>query len=137
LNAVGAAAGTITYSVNLGSRPTKGVVEVTVHLDPTDPNIEENEYSLNFKVAEKQLISVPAIPAKTLAKKAASNKFTVKAVSSSKLAVSAKSLTTAVCSVTKLIVQVKKKGKCQIRFSQSGNANYFAAPSVTKSFTVK
>lgn len=137
LNAVAAAAGTITYSVNLGSRPTKGVVEVTVHLDPFDPNLEENEYSLNFKVAEKQLITVPAIPAKTLSKNATANKFAIKPTSSSKLAVTATSLTAAVCSVTKLTVQIKKKGKCQIRFSQGGNAKYFAAESVTKYFMVK
>jgi hypothetical protein len=137
LNAIAAAPGTITYSVNLGSRPAKGLITVVASFDPDDPALEANEYEVVFKVADRQTLNIPALPTRTLSKKAASNKFTVKATSSSKLTVKATSLTTSVCTVSKLTIQVKKKGKCQIRFSQAGNANYLAAASVTKYFMVK
>jgi hypothetical protein len=62
--------------------------------------------------------------------------FTVGAMASSGLAVSFASQTLAKCTVSGTTVSIEEAGTCTIRASQSGDANYSAAPSVDQSFTI-
>jgi hypothetical protein len=62
--------------------------------------------------------------------------FTVSATASSGLTVGFASLTTAVCTVSGATVTLLSAGTCTIQATQSGNANYAAAPSVSQSFAV-
>ncbi|TMH06184.1 MAG: hypothetical protein E6H67_06865 [Betaproteobacteria bacterium] len=62
--------------------------------------------------------------------------FALAATASSNLPVSFTSLTTAVCTVSGATVTIIGAGTCTIQSSQSGNANYSAAPNVSQSFTV-
>jgi hypothetical protein len=62
--------------------------------------------------------------------------FTLSATATSGLAVSFASGTPAVCTVSGNTVTIVAAGSCSLTASQSGNANYLAAPSVTQSFTV-
>ena len=62
--------------------------------------------------------------------------FSVTATASSGLPVTFASTTTAVCTVSATTVTVKAAGTCTIRASQTGDAIYAAAPSVSRSFTV-
>ena len=62
--------------------------------------------------------------------------FTVSATASSGLPVSFASLTSPVCSVSGSTVTIVTAGLCTIQASQSGDAIYAAAPSVSQSFTV-
>ncbi|MEY3277756.1 MAG: hypothetical protein RLZZ426_242 [Actinomycetota bacterium] len=137
LNAFGSVAGNISYSLGLGSRPALGSIAITATLTPFDNSIEQIEKTITFRVKEIQTLIVPVLAAKRLAKSAASNKFTIKATSTSKLAVVAKSLSPAVCAATKLTIQMKKKGACKIQFSQAGNSKYDLAATITKSFIIK
>ena len=61
---------------------------------------------------------------------------TISAEASSGLAVGFSSLTSAVCAVSGNTVTLVAAGTCTIRASQAGNANYSAAPNVSRSFTV-
>ncbi len=61
--------------------------------------------------------------------------FALTAVASSGLPVTFSSTTPTVCTVTGVTVTLLSAGTCTITASQSGNANYFAATSVTQSFT--
>jgi alpha-tubulin suppressor-like RCC1 family protein len=61
---------------------------------------------------------------------------TASATSSSGLTVSLASADTSICSVSGFTIQLVAAGTCTITASQSGNANYTAATSVTKSFTI-
>jgi FG-GAP-like repeat len=62
--------------------------------------------------------------------------FTLTATASSGLAVKYASTTTTVCTVSGATVTLVKPGKCTIRASQAGNANWAAAAPVTESFEV-
>jgi hypothetical protein len=62
--------------------------------------------------------------------------FTVIATASSGLPVSFASITPAVCTVSYAIVALGAVGICTIQATQSGNANYTAAPPVNQSFRV-
>jgi Listeria-Bacteroides repeat domain (List_Bact_rpt) len=62
--------------------------------------------------------------------------FTVSASATSGLAVSFSSLTPSVCLVAGSTVTIVAAGTCTIRASQTGNATYLPASSVTQSFTV-
>ena len=62
--------------------------------------------------------------------------YTVTARASSGLAVRYTSTTTTVCTVSGATVTLLKVGKCAIRASQAGNANWAAATPVTESFQV-
>jgi hypothetical protein len=62
--------------------------------------------------------------------------FTLTATASSGLAVKYTSTTTTVCTVSGATVTLLKVGKCTIRASQAGNANWAAATPVTESFQV-
>jgi RHS repeat-associated protein len=62
--------------------------------------------------------------------------FAVSATASSGLAVSFASLTTNVCTVSVATVTIVAAGSCTIQASQVGNANYAAAASVSRSFTI-
>ena len=61
---------------------------------------------------------------------------TLTATATSGLAVSFTSTTTGVCTVSGNSVTLVSAGTCSINASQAGNANYQAAPTVTKSFAV-
>jgi hypothetical protein len=61
---------------------------------------------------------------------------TVGATASSGLAVSFASTTTAICTVSGDSVTLAAVGKCTIRATQPGDANYSAAPAVSQSFQV-
>jgi hypothetical protein len=62
--------------------------------------------------------------------------FTLTATASSGLTVKYTSTTTTVCTVSGATVTLLKVGKCTIRASQAGNANWAAATPVTESFQV-
>ena len=62
--------------------------------------------------------------------------FTVSATASSGLAVSFASLTMPVCTVSGATVTIVAGGTCTIQASQGGDANFNAAASVNRSFTV-
>jgi uncharacterized repeat protein (TIGR01451 family) len=62
--------------------------------------------------------------------------FTIGATASSNLTVSFSSNSTAVCTVSGAMVTILAVGTCSITASQSGNAQYEAAASVTRSFSV-
>ena len=62
--------------------------------------------------------------------------FTLSATASSGLTVRYASTTTTVCTVSGATVTLLKSGKCTIRASQAGNANWAAATPVTQSFQV-
>ncbi len=62
--------------------------------------------------------------------------FTVSATASSGLAVTFSSTTTGVCTVSGSTVHLVTTGTCTIKADQAGNANYNAAPSVSRSFSV-
>jgi len=62
--------------------------------------------------------------------------FTVSATASSGLTVTYSSTTTAVCTVSTATVTIVAAGSCTIKSEQAGNANYSAAPSISRSFTV-
>jgi VCBS repeat-containing protein len=62
--------------------------------------------------------------------------FTVSATASSSLAVAFSSLTPAVCTVAGAQVTIVGAGTCTVRASQSGDADYGAAPNVDRSFNV-
>lgn len=63
--------------------------------------------------------------------------FTVSATASSGLAVSLASTTMNVCTVSGSTVTLLTTGTCTIKANQPGDANYEAAPTVSRSFTVK
>jgi FG-GAP-like repeat/Bacterial Ig-like domain (group 3)/Putative Ig domain len=62
--------------------------------------------------------------------------FMVSATASSGLAVGFASLTAPICTLAGNVVTLVAVGTCTIRASQSGNANFIAAPNVDQSFTV-
>jgi uncharacterized protein (TIGR03437 family) len=62
--------------------------------------------------------------------------FTVSATASSGLAVSFNSQTAGVCTVSGNTVTLLAGGQCTIEATQTGNANYSAAPAVDRSFQV-
>ena len=62
--------------------------------------------------------------------------FTLTATASSGLPVSFSSTTTAVCTISAATVTLLSAGTCSITSSQAGNANFLAAVSVSRSFTV-
>jgi hypothetical protein len=62
--------------------------------------------------------------------------FTLTATASSGLTVKYTSTTTTVCAVSGATLTLLKVGKCTIRASQAGNANWAAATAVTESFQV-
>ena len=62
--------------------------------------------------------------------------FTVSATASSGLPVSFASTTPSVCSVSGDTVTLVEAGTCSIRATQAGNADYTAAPTVSRSFAV-
>jgi uncharacterized protein (TIGR03437 family) len=61
--------------------------------------------------------------------------FALTAVASSGLPVTFSSTTSTVCTITGVTVTLLSAGTCTVAANQSGNANYFAATSVTQSFT--
>jgi sugar lactone lactonase YvrE len=62
--------------------------------------------------------------------------FSINATSTSGLTVAFASNTTRVCTVNGNVVTLVATGTCSITSSQTGNANYTAAPTVTQTFTV-
>ena len=80
-----------------------------------------------------QAITFPPLADKTFG----DSPFTVAATASSGLTVKLASQTTGVCTVAGSTVTLKGAGTCTLRASQAGNANYSAAPSVFRSFTVR
>lgn len=62
--------------------------------------------------------------------------FSLTATASSGLTVAFASTTPSVCSLSSATVTIVAAGTCSITASQSGNANYIAAPNVIQSFTV-
>ncbi len=62
--------------------------------------------------------------------------FAVGATASSGLLVSFSSLTTAICTVSGIMVSLVASGACTIRASQAGDTTYSAAPNVDQSFSV-
>jgi sugar lactone lactonase YvrE len=62
--------------------------------------------------------------------------FSLDATSTSGLAVAFASNSTGFCTVAGNVVTLVAAGSCSINSSQSGNANYLAAPAVTQTFTV-
>src|SRR5580698_6729825 len=79
-----------------------------------------------------QTIQFDSIPNQTLG----ISPFAVQAQASSGLAVSLASTTPAVCKTASTLVFLLTTGPCSITASQSGNGNFSAATSVTRSFTV-
>ena len=63
--------------------------------------------------------------------------FVVSAAASSGLAVTFASLTSAVCTVNGNNVTLVAAGTCTVRASQTGDANFYAAPNVDQSFAVR
>jgi hypothetical protein len=82
-------------------------------------------------ITSSQTISFAAISSQP-----AGSTLTLKATASSGLPVSYTSSTTSVCTVTGSTVSLLAAGTCSIVASQSGNATYPPAPSVSQSFTV-
>ena len=62
--------------------------------------------------------------------------FDVSATTTSPLSVTLTSTTQPVCTVSGMTVTLAAPGTCTLRASQAGDANYSAAPNVTRSFTV-
>jgi hypothetical protein len=85
---------------------------------------------------------VPATPAAQtitflpIGNQVAGARLTLLATASSGLSVGYSSSTPAVCSVSGSVATLITAGTCTITASQSGNANYSAAPPVTQSFSV-
>ena len=79
-----------------------------------------------------QTITFGALSSKALS----ASPFTVSATASSGLPVSFASSTSAVCSVSGNTVTLLALGTCTISAMQAGNANYSAAPPVSRSFLV-
>ena len=88
--------------------------------------------SVTVVASASQTISFDAIPNQIFG----ASPFTITARASSGLPVSFVSTTTAVCKLASGLVMLLGVGTCSITSSQSGNANYGAAASVTRSFTV-
>ena len=88
--------------------------------------------SKSFTVtAASQTITFGAIPAQTVG-----GSVSLSASATSGLTVSFSSSTTAVCTVSGTTAKLLTTGTCSIQASQSGNADYLAAASVTQSFTI-
>ena len=88
--------------------------------------------SQSFTVtAASQTITFGAIPAQTVG-----GSVSLSASATSGLTVSFSSSTTAVCTASGTTAKLLTTGTCSIQASQSGNADYLAAASVTQSFTV-
>ncbi len=86
-----------------------------------------------FQVTQgSQTISFSALANKPIG----SAPFAISASASSGLPVSFSSNTSQVCTVSGSTVSLVAAGQCGIQASQTGNANYTAAPSVTQSFQV-
>ena len=87
----------------------------------------------SFTVAgQAQTITFAALTDKTLGVAP----FGINAAASSGLTVTFASLTSSVCTSSGGTVTLLKAGTCTIQASQAGNANYNAAPSVSRSFAV-
>ncbi|HHY58362.1 MAG TPA: hypothetical protein GYA08_23330 [Chloroflexi bacterium] len=84
-------------------------------------------------VKANQAISFEALPDLPLG----SDPFTVSAIASSGLPVTFASLTPATCALSEGTITLVAEGLCTIRAEQSGDANYNAAPSVERSFTIQ
>jgi len=88
--------------------------------------------SQSFTVtAASQTITFGTIPTQTVG-----GSVSLSAYATSGLTVSFGSLTAAVCTVSGTTAKLLTTGSCSIQASQSGNADYLAAASVTQSFTV-
>jgi len=72
----------------------------------------------------------------TIATQRAGTTLTLSATASSSLPVSFSSLTTAVCTVARSTASFVAAGTCSIKATQAGDAEYLAAPPVTRSFQV-
>jgi hypothetical protein len=79
-----------------------------------------------------QTITLPAIPATSLS----AGTVTLTATASSGLPVSYSSSTTSVCTVSGTTVTLVAVGNCGLKATQSGNADYYAAPAAYQHFTV-
>jgi len=88
--------------------------------------------SQSFQVLAPQTITFTALPNQFLG----AGPFTVNAIASSGLTVSFNSQTTAVCTVAGSTVTLVSAGNCDIQATQSGDATFAAAPSVSESFQV-
>jgi len=88
----------------------------------------------SFTVSQaSQKITFAALSGKTLVQ----SPLTISATASSGLTVTFSSSTPAVCTVTADTVTLLTTGTCTISANQAGNATYLAAPTVTRSFTVR
>jgi hypothetical protein len=86
----------------------------------------------SFGVAHAtQTITFAAIPSQT-----AGTTLTLSATASSSLAVDFASTTPEVCTVAENTASLIASGTCTIKATQAGNDEYFAAPPVSRSFTV-
>jgi hypothetical protein len=90
-----------------------------------------NPVTQTFVVMSPQTIAFPGIGSQMLG-----TPLILTATASSGLPVGYASSTTSVCSISGNTATFAATGKCTIKASQAGNANYFAAAPVTQSFTV-
>jgi hypothetical protein len=136
LNAIPTVPGVLTYSVKLGDRPALGSVTVSAHLEPTNPDFDAVDFDITFSVKDSQVLTVPKISNKKLARSPMANKFAVSAISTSRLLVRGSSTTPSICSISGKTITMMRKGTCTLTFSQRGNGNYFAATTVQRTFRI-
>ena len=117
-----------TPTASLGST----VFTVTV-TDQTTPTAQTASRTFSLTVnAGNQTISFAPLANASLS----ASPLTLTASASSGLAVSFTSATTGVCTVSGTTLMLVTTGTCTINADQAGNANYTAAPQVSRSFTV-
>ena len=109
-----------------------GTVIVTASQAGNADYTAANPVSQTIQVGkESQTITFNPIPAQTVG-----TPVTLTATASSGLAVSFASLTSSVCTVSANTATLILAGTCTIQATQSGNANFAAATSVSQSFSV-
>jgi hypothetical protein len=108
------------------------------------PNLSGSALNFNLSAGNTsiQIAEAGGVSAQTIAFDAIPNQifgispFVIAAQASSLLPVGFVSTTPTICTLADDLVMLLKAGTCSITASQAGNANYSAATSVTRSFTV-
>ena len=131
--ALGVTANTFRYSL---TAPVSGPVNASFYYGNINPNtVWLDDVSVQQSTAVvpgPQTIAFPTLYNQVLG----TAPFAVSATASSGLTVAFASTTPAVCTVSGSTVTLVALGNCAIQASQAGNANYAAAPSVSRSFPV-
>lgn len=140
------AGGSVTVHAQWNTTGFSGTLPVSVVVNPYG-RVAETDFA-NNRQSTTATVSGPDVPETELAdqtinfaslptKRADDPSFGISATATSGLPVSFVSQTPLVCTVNGNLVTLNAAGTCTIRAEQAGNANFRAAPPVTRSFTVQ